>query len=240
MIHISLFFTDAVALLTLTLLSIDRFICIAYPIHHFNGIKKRIENLIAILPWPLGMALVAPYFKLMFIKQLAVFSAVNITIAIISLVVTTIATRHKLYKRSNFVSRRVNNNNVPNTLSNIQTKVKTHGISAVTGQAKVTKAFRWMIFVFIVSYLPTAATMVYMNVCQQCDCVAVHIMRDVSIISILASSVLRPISFITNLRHLKNAFMFRLCCKEQRESSSTTRDRALTVEILVIEPAKSN
>ena len=95
-IHVSLFFTDAVALLTLTVLSIERIIALVFPIKHHNGIRKRTENLLVISVWPLAMLLILPYFQIKFIRQLLVFSSINIIFTVLSLIVTTITYRYKL------------------------------------------------------------------------------------------------------------------------------------------------
>jgi len=87
---ISVFFTDAVALLTLTLVSIDHITVPVFPVRHYKGIKKRKENVLVIVVWPLTMLLVIPYFQLKFIRQLLVFSSKNIAVTILSLIVTTI------------------------------------------------------------------------------------------------------------------------------------------------------
>jgi len=93
--HISVFFTDAVALLTLSVLSIDRIIALVFPIKYYKGMKKRTENILVFMVWPIALLLVLPYFKLKFIRQLLVFSSINITVTILSLIVTTITYRQK-------------------------------------------------------------------------------------------------------------------------------------------------
>lgn len=96
LLHFSLFFADGVALIALTTLSLDRLICMVYPIRYFKGVSKKYQYLFLSLPWPLGALFVLPYFKLLFIRQLAFYTAVNIVVAIISLVVTIIGTRYVL------------------------------------------------------------------------------------------------------------------------------------------------
>ena len=70
-------------------------------------------------------------------------------------------------------------------------------------QKKATRTFILMLLVFVLTYLPTAVTMVYMNACTECNCVVVHVMRNVSILSILSSSIFRPLNFILTLKHLR-------------------------------------
>lgn len=231
LLHFSLFFADGVALIALTTLSLDRLICMVYPIRYFKGINKKYKFLFLALPWPLGGLLVLPYFKLLFIRQLAFYTAVNIVVAIISLFVTMIGSRYVLdiqnSKKNNHIQRHRNNDN--NMRSNVQE-------TSHRNQAKITKAFQRMILVFIIVYLPTAITMIYMNACQKCDCVVVHVMRDLSMVSLLSSSILRPIVFITSLTILTKRFWIFckccLCCLTRMSNRKV--NRSSTIEVFII------
>ncbi|XP_066920513.1 uncharacterized protein [Clytia hemisphaerica] len=230
--HTTLLFTDAVALITLTFLSFDRLFCIIYPVKYFNGLSQRFHTFILILPWPLAAALVAPtYMIFKFIKQLVFFTAINISFAMMSLVGTMFATRYSLYHRSNVhVSSDCNCNiKLPRGKESIATLNK--------AQTTITTTFLRMIVVFIISYVPMAITVVYMNVCEDCDCTLIHIMRDVSIISLLSSSALRPITFILNLKVLKRKFSKKFC--HFFVFRRRPRSRTKTLEIFVIEPTKT-
>ena len=297
LIHLSLFITDAVALLTLSILSVERIVAIMLPVKHHKGVKRSIENGLIISAWILGSALVSPYFQLGFIRQLFVFSTVNIVVTVLSLVVTALTYNYKmktkisthstatLSQSTDHLSVQFNgqrpesdadmanpNDTTSSTLnirvisvqfndqqqsdrddmSNLnETKVvdfteskspsmtanqeerdsgehtptttehtpaTTERRTSVTGtnhnlhtnenkknQHKATRTFILMLCVFIATYLPTTFTMLYMNVCTECNCLVIHIMRDVSALSILSSSVLRPLNFILTLKHLRSS-----------------------------------
>ena len=96
LIHLSLFITDAVALLTLSILSVERIVAIMLPVKHHKGVKRSIENGLIISAWILGSALVSPYFQLGFIRQLFVFSTFNIVVTVLSLVVTALTYNYKM------------------------------------------------------------------------------------------------------------------------------------------------
>ena len=232
LIHISMFFADGVALIALTTLSLDRLFCIVFPIRYFQGIKKKYKILLLILPWPLGTVLVVPYFELLFIKQLAFYTGVNIAVSIISLLVTFIGTRYALKKR--------NNTGAP--MQPNEQKAPNENQAKITREAKITRAFQRLIVVFIITYLPTAITMIYMNVCRDCNCVAVHVMRDISILSLLSSSALRPFIFIWSMTILTKKFTnlckYCFCCSTQL--SNEERKRSSTIAVFVIGSTNSN
>ena len=226
LLHFSLFFADGVALIALTTLSLDRLICMVYPIRYFKGVSKKYQYLFLALPWPLGALFVLPYFKLLFIRQLAFYTAVNIVVAIIGLVVTIIGTRYVL---DNQTIKKNNCKQNKNMKSNEQE-------SSSRNQAKITKAFQRLIIVFIIAYLPTAVTMIYMNVCEKCDCIVVHVMRDLSMVSLLSSSVLRPVVFIRSLTILTKKFwiLCKCCCCCLLGMSDRKVERSSTIEVFVI------
>ena len=66
MLHLSLFFTDAVALLSVILLSIDRITAMLYPIQHHNGAISKVENKLVALAWTLSLFLTLPYICLLY------------------------------------------------------------------------------------------------------------------------------------------------------------------------------
>ena len=262
--HLSLFFTDAVALCTLTLLSMDRVVAIMSPVKHFKGMKQATRYVLVACTWIIGFCLVLPYFKLGFIRQLLIFSTINITITVLSLIVTTVMYRLKLKpstsnkhkigttqaavfrnRHSGFVeigednnlgslgdADVTNNNSDTVKISNNRVKVigENRGTSGdnfmskkqARNQQKATRTFLIMLCVFVVTYLPTAVTMILMNVCTTCDCLAIHIMRDVSIISILSSSVFRPLNFILTLKHLRTSVFLKLRIKKRQSRDDST------------------
>ena len=76
------------------------------------------------------------------------------------------------------------------------------------GDAKrVTKSFILMLFVFLITYLPTCAMMVYMNSCKECNCLLIHVLRDLTNLSMNAGALVRAINFMWCLKPLKGAVL---------------------------------
>ena len=307
--HLSLFLTDAVALCTLTVLSLDRVVAILYPVKHYKGVGAIYSRLLVVSTWVLGVCLVLPYFKLKFIRQLFIFSIINISATVFSLIVTTVTYRHKLKPQNSknddrkisttswkisSNSRKISTNSTSKNTDGMtsststemryasesssinerqmrdkgerkarftETEIKTdrtragvtqssssynvtpaspktvrisdkpmvfsnnstakspktgRKISRISNnntsfisrqqsraQRRATRTLLIMLVVFMATYLPTAITMILMNVCDTCDCLLIHVMRDLSIISILSSSLFRPLNFMLTLKHLQ-------------------------------------
>ena len=308
--HLSLFLTDAVALVTLTMLSVDRIIALTRPYDYRKGLKNGTENALVTSSWLFATMLVIPYFYVDFIRQLAVFTAVNVLITIVFLVATLLVYHFKflspvgknldassasngtprparsletdiditsdsknnilerfgrialdstniminvtctevhtdIFKNSELVELRSSDfkDSPPSSPKFTRKKKKysqtdspkvveikssdllesppsspkfmlrkfrqsqrdNHPRSRSNVQKRVTHTFLIMLLVFIVTYLPTCVLMIYMNVCTKCDCDLIHVMRDLSILSIASSSTFRSLNFILTLNHVKSA-----------------------------------
>lgn len=198
LLHLTLFIFDAVALTTLTLLSIDRLVALLLPIKYHTGIGHNGARWIVGLVWPFSFLSAAPYFKIYFIRQLALFSSLSILFAVVSLVVTLV-----IYRRRTL--RRIKTHRRQSVDMSSDSRQNCASLPAVIRtQKKATRSFVVMLCVFVVTYLPTCFTAVYMNSCTiEKNCAFVHVLRDVSILSILSSSVLRPLTFLLSVKHLR-------------------------------------
>ena len=199
-IHLSLLYTDAVALLTLAVLSIERFIALVFPVVHAGGVRKRNEIILVVSVWLLAVLIVLPYLKIQFIRQLLIFSSVNIVFAVVSLIITTVTYKYKLRPAITNM-RRINSKIFFRKNASVNVIEPNRHLR---NKQKVTRTFILMLVVFLFTYLPAVITIMYMNFCgKECNCIAVHVMRDISTLFILSSSVVRPLNFILTLKHLR-------------------------------------
>ena len=92
---------------------------------------------------------------------------------------------------------------------------------ATEAEKRATKTFIIILIVFIVSYMPTCVMMVYMNICRKCNCMLIHILRDMTYLSMVSGCLLRPINFIFSLKPLKTAIS-KLCgCNPNTDLTAT-------------------
>lgn len=92
--HYALFAINGVSILTMSLLCIDRIVALLKPLKYRNGLKLWQSSLMISSTWILSNLLVMPYFKIGYIKYLAIFSYFTVVITALSLVVAAI-----VYKR---------------------------------------------------------------------------------------------------------------------------------------------
>ena len=99
LVHLTLFIPDGVALVSMTILSVDRIFALLAPYQSFRGyFKARTENFIVFCTYPISVLITTPYFIHNYIKQLVIFFACTHSIAVTSLVTLTLIYRHK-YKK---------------------------------------------------------------------------------------------------------------------------------------------
>ena len=70
---------------------------------------------------------------------------------------------------------------------------------------RIIRTLLFTLITFISSYFPVLLSCIYLNFCGGCDCLAVHILRDVTIFAIVLSSFVRPCNFLCRLTTLRNA-----------------------------------
>ena len=165
--------------------------------------------------WPLGALLVMPYFYVKFIRQLLFFSLVNIGVTIIVLFLTLVIYRKKLGTNTIAKVKETKSESPSYSMDiegNKKQQLKLEKVDSsrpndrmFAGQHKATRTFILMLFVFLITYVPTIVSILYINICTKCNCVVVHAMRDVSFVFIWSSSVFRPLNFILTLKHLRNS-----------------------------------
>lgn len=70
-------------------------------------------------------------------------------------------------------------------------------------EKRATRTFMVILIVYIISYLPTCIMMIYMNICKHCGCLVLHVLRDMTFLSMVSSCLLRPINFLWSLKPLR-------------------------------------
>ncbi|XP_057296854.1 uncharacterized protein LOC130625770 [Hydractinia symbiolongicarpus] len=84
--HFGLFAINGVSILTMSLLCIDRIVALLKPLKYRKGLNVWQSSLMISSTWILSNLLVIPYFKIGYIRYLAIFSYFTVVITALSLV----------------------------------------------------------------------------------------------------------------------------------------------------------
>ena len=222
-IHVTLYLLGSVPLATLVLLCIDRVVALLMPLSYRHGPAGRTAWLIVLSTWVISTVQIAAYFRLGFIPYLVIFAAINIAGASFALFLTSYIfhkrmKREKLRKNNRCADGRltVEISGSPQGPRDAEPRVKKKE-RRTSPEKSATKAFQIMSVVNVATYLPTCFATAYMNACTDCNCMIVHSMRDIAIVSILSGSLFRAITLLSCLRPLRSSFCSR---KPARQDAS--------------------
>lgn len=213
LLHCGLFFINGASILTLALICVDRLIALLRPTLYIEGVKRNVGYLMISLTWICSALLCVPYFYVGYIKYLMVFSCGTVIIAFAALMITVITYKQNL--RPTLLSSNVSNVSQSEVekyvlssnddcihkkrLSTIQRPLS----RMISNEEKTTISFIIMLIVFLFTYLPATMMTAYMNLCQKCNCDAIHVLRDLTYLSILSSAFWRPLNFIMRLNTVR-------------------------------------
>ena len=82
-------------------------------------------------------------------------------------------------------------------------------------EKRITNTFMKMLLVFLATYLPIVFFILYMNISSvsNVNCVVRHVMRDLTVVFILASSFFRGLNFLLTLKTVKATVLKLFSCK---------------------------
>ena len=218
--HYLFFLTNSVSVLSMAFLSIDRLGVLLNPFYFYQVITRARTIVVLILTWLISAALSVMYFQVGYLRYLVVFSLTTVTLTMIIMVATMI-----LFKRRLTESERADaNRQSPTPRSGSidvgvpQGKRKTTLHNFTKMDKRVTTTFLWMLVLFIVNYLPCLVITAYINLCNECSCTFVHVMRDIIFLFIIASGLFRAINFIVRLTLLRESVKSIASCQKRSQA----------------------
>lgn len=203
-LHFTFFVTNKVSVLSMALLSIDRLGVLFNPFTYYQKFTKLRTYIMLGTTWIVSISLATLYFKFGYIRFLAIFSISTVMVAGFFMIATYILFKFRLKQCKNEESA-VTGNQGPRKIDN-RAKKQRQTLNNFTQMDKtITKTFIWMLLLFLVNYLPAVIITTYMNICTDCSCTFIHIMRDFIFLSILSSGLWRGINFLICLSALRGA-----------------------------------
>ena len=169
----------------------------------------RRRNLLILLTWVCSCLLCTPYLFIGYIRYLTIFSGGTVTIAFVSLMVTALVYRHRLKPKKPLSQTALNQQETiyvaGDGIHKARMSIDHESLSRLnSSEERVTQSFVIMLIVFLITYLPATVMTLYMNLCKNCNCIAIHILRDLTYLSILSSALWRPLNFILRLKTVRN------------------------------------
>ena len=201
---ISLFMIGSSSVLSMALLNFDRYISIQSP-NFYDKLQK--WHFVAALAFVWMISGFFGYMSLVigFSSFVLFFSLVTVLFTVAVMCVTMRTFWKKLVTVSAPEDNRlsIDPNNQHSTVAT--TKVFIIGrFRASRNERRIIRTLFYMFAIFILSYFPIFLACIYLNSCKNCDCLVVHIVRDIVILAIFTSSLARPINFLLRLTNLRD------------------------------------
>ena len=207
----SLFVSLTASILCLIALSIDRYVAITYPMKYRANLSKRKCVTGSLVIWVVSFSLAVVYLEVGYIDYLMIYVNTSVAIAGIVLVATYIRINRFLSNQSKKLKRSSKKFTKPEISNSAQKK--TQQLNRVTG------VFLWILFLFLVCFVPATIVVYILQFCVTCSCRVIHIMRDTSFYLITVNSCINPFVCILKNKNYKRALSF-LCHRKRRRSSS--------------------
>ena len=193
--HMIMFNLGGVSLITLMYLCIDRIYAILRPYAYRNGISVNAARCAIASTWCVSTLQACVYLFTGFMKYLVVFTTFNIIVPFCLLALTVLVYHNKFMRHPQQEDAQQEGTE--------RAKLNQRNSESKKKGKRATIAFLKMLLVFILSYLPACFITVYFNVCMACDCMLIHILRDLSVLFILSGSLLRAINYLVTLTSLR-------------------------------------
>ncbi|XP_048582249.1 histamine H2 receptor-like [Nematostella vectensis] len=167
------------SILSLAVLTSDRYLAIAYPIWYRSNVSFKRVGIASFFIWVLSAAFTSIYYYIGFVAYAFIFAniAVFCTIFIVIFAYTRI-----FYVIRDYVDNQANLH-AGKPKSSRRTRLK----------CKV-PVFQIMLMAFLVSYVPASVMIYVMNLCDACSCLVIHWLRDIQFIFLRLPSFRRALT----------------------------------------------
>ena len=217
-LHMSVFVTCTASVLGICSLTFDRYIAISSPLKYRTRLTStRVKRVTAML-WAVSILITIIYIKVDYI----IYTFVYVNLILLFTVVVLLVIHCRISRILN--EERFQRNNMD--LGYL------HRRKTVERNARVTKAFLILLVIFFLCNLPTFVFSYALIFCQTCDCVTIHILRDLGFLTLMLGSAINPFYYGLRLPHFKTALK-KLCantrCAQQSPENVITAESSMSV-----------
>ena len=194
--HMSLFISLTASLLSLIVLSIDRYIAITFAIKYRRYLTWKKGWIVSFIIWTLSLSIPLIYLEVGYIDFLMIYINTAVVIAVFTLIITYT----RVYK---FL--RAQTEKLKKITATARNETKVLEVKRAYWQQRVTRIFLWILILFLCCYTPGTIIVYILQFCTKCDCEFIHIMRDIAFYLITVNSCMNPFVYAFKNKHYKYA-----------------------------------
>ena len=182
--------------LSLGALSVDRFVAIKWPIAYRGHLSLRRCAFISLFIWVFSGLISLVYLEVGYINHLMVFVHLSVVITLVLLTVTYLQV-YRAFRQQSTELRRFDNqtNELDKENQRPDNELERRRVRT---EKKVTRAFLYILGLFIACYVPAIVMIYILQFCDKCSCELRHTFRDLQFILVSANSAMNP--FVCTIR----------------------------------------
>ena len=199
--HLSTFISATASVLSLGALCVDRFVAIKWPIRYRNSLSMRRCVFISIIIWVFSGCISLLYISTGYLDYLMIFAHVAVLVTFAILVIT--------YRQIYLLLR-----NRQDEIRKLQGRQRASDeAKTVSREKKATRAFLYILGLFICSFLPAVVMIYILQFCDSCSCDFRHVLRDLILVLAFMNSAANPFICTIRLKPFRKAVLAILKCR---------------------------
>lgn len=211
LLHTSFFISSTASVLSLGALSVDRFVAIRWPIAYRTRLSLRRCALLSVAIWVFSSLISLLYLEVGYINHLMVFAHLAVVITLVLLVVTYWEVYRSFRRMSNELRQF---RDTPGCASNDSSQAgRDLELRRVRTEKKVTRAFLYILGLFIACYVPAIIMIYILQFCGKCSCDLRHTLRDLQFILVSLNSAMNPFVCTIRLGLFRRSIFALISCK---------------------------
>ena len=204
--HLSYFVSCTTSVLTLGVLTIDRYLAISHSLWYKAHVTMETAIKVCIVIWIGSITLSLAYIKTGFINFAFVFA----NTAVLTTACVLVFANYRILKTLRNRTLRLG---VLHEGRHQHCKIH---LKSMMIESKLTKLYMMMLGVFLLCFVPSCSFIYVLYFCSVCDCLVIHWLRDLSFFLVLTSSSLNPVLYSLSMRTFRKVFKRMLNVKGKR------------------------
>lgn len=206
-IHLSYFISCTASVLSISLLALERFMAISFPLKYRIHFKARHFVPVSVVVWLVSIALSSVYIFTNYLFHTFVFISIAVFWTSGVGIFSYVKILGKLRKRT--TDQRTQD------ISSTATVGNPNGYpSSSRNNVLVTKTYMIILSMFLACYTPALLIIYIMNWCESCSCVSIHYMRDFQFLIVILNSSVNPFVYALRFEKFRRPIFKILQCRK--------------------------
>ena len=222
-LHMSYFVSATSSLLTITTLSVDRYVAIMNPHNYKRWFTLQTCVIVSVFIWVISLCTSFIYFLLGYIHYLMLFANVTIVAGVVVIVASVRTSKHLRQQAQRMLKSK--------SVSAPRHSVAVYSVQELHYEKKITGAFLIILGTFLTVYTPTLLMTYVLHFCLTCGCLVNHVLRDDTFLLVCCNSIVNPFVYSLRVKALRKALLLVMKCAKNNETTRVSNSNVKTYVI---------